>query len=418
MAWAETLQDASFRGVPFEVESVSRMGARSLAAHEYPYAAGADLEDMNIGPRQVQLRAVFYGDDYEARAARLISALEAPGPAYLVHPVHGAMLVMAERWADDLQADFEGTTVSMSFVERGTFTPLFEGGSASAKTDAVSVAASTARAAADDALVSRVAAVPATSWQRITALKAVFGQARQSLQALLSVTSNAKALLSDLDPVLYPRAYAADLLAVVDQALQGLPFGGRNMLYSGSAEAVVGSGLQDFETVRRTLAPASIELVPGVPVPDAVMTVDQAVAEAHARVHAATAIAECAAIVLAGELESTLLDRADIDSVTSQARAALQVAIDAARSTFDDEGRALVSQGLRDLAWRVQDAARAVVNQRPPLVSRPAPVGGPVRLVAHAIHGDADRAIEIARLNRLGRRVLVDAGEALNVYAR
>ena len=43
--------------------------------------------------------------------------------------------------------------------------------------------------------------------------------------------------------------------------------------------------------------------------------------------------------------------------------------------------------------------------------------GGPLRLVAHQIYGDASRAAELGRLNALGRQVLVERGDTLNVYA-
>lgn len=416
MAWKDTLLDASFRGIAFETVNTTRSGQRAIAVHEYPYTAGADLEDLNIGPRRVRVQAVFYGDDYEIRLAELVDALEAPGAAHLVHPIHGNMLVLAESWDDEHEAEFEGATVSISFVEHQTRDVVFSGAAASSKIDAVSSGAATARAAADDALADHVSKVPASAWQRITVFKNVFNQAKTQLRTLLSITSTAKVVLSDLDPILYPRAYAADLLSVIDVALQGLPFGGRNLLYRGNSTAS-GSGQQDFDTVRRTLSPGDVSLAPAVAVPSADMLADAAVTQAHARVYAATAIAECTAIIVAGELEETLLDRADIEAISNQTRSGLQVAITSAQAALDDVDRTAVSQALRDLAWQVQEAARAVVNQRPPLVRRTAPIGGPVRLVAHAIYGDGGRAPEIVRLNRLGRNVLVAAGDVLNVYA-
>jgi prophage DNA circulation protein len=51
-------------------------------------------------------------------------------------------------------------------------------------------------------------------------------------------------------------------------------------------------------------------------------------------------------------------------------------------------------------------------------VSKPAPVGGHARLVAHHLYGDHTRAAEIERLNSLGRRLLIEPGEVLRVYAR
>jgi len=109
--------------------------------------------------------------------------------------------------------------------------------------------------------------------------------------------------------------------------------------------------------------------------------------------------------------------RAEVEALASQTRQALQQAIDAARSALDGEGRGLASTALREVAYQVQEAALAVINQRPPLVRKLSPVSGPPRLVAHALHGEPARAVEIIRINRLGRRVFVERGDALNVYA-
>lgn len=417
MAWIDSLLQASFRGVPFEVVSVGRLGQRAIAAHEYPYTSGADLEDLGAGPRRVRVRAIFWGDDYETALHAFITALEAPGAGELVHPVHGSMTVMAGDWSDEHQADdVDSAIVEVQFVEDSVRTPVFTASSGAAKTDAIAAGASTARDAADDALARHVGKVPASNMLRITALKGAFAQAKSVLGGLMNATTGMKLLLSDLDPVLYPRSYVADLLAIVDRGLQGLPFGGRNLLFSGTATST-GSGAGDFTTARRLLDPAGVSITPIVDAPDAAMRADATLVEAHARAHAAAGIAEAAAIVLVGELEEPLLERADIEQLAGQARGALQVAIDAARAALDAEGRSEIGTALRALAYAVEEAARAVINQRPPLVRKPAPVGGPVRLLAHAFYGDASRASEIVRLNRLGRRVLVNAGEVLNVYS-
>jgi prophage DNA circulation protein len=416
MSW-DNLLAASFRGVPFEVESVGRAGQRAIAEHEYPYAAGADLEDMNLRARRVRVRAFFWGDDYAERLQDFMDALEAPGVGELTHPVHGGMKVMAEAWEDEHEADrIDSAIVSVSFVEDGQRNPVFTASSSAAKTDAIAAQAAASRQSADEALVRYVVRIPATGLLRITALKDAFSQAQNTLRGLMNVTSGVKLLLSDLDPLLYPRSYVADLLAIVDRGLQGLPFGGRNLLFSGSSSSA-GSGASDFSTARKLLDPAQVRIAPTVNAPTATMVADAAIAQAHAQVYAAAGIADAAAIVLAGELEAALLERADVEAIANQARDAVQVAIASARASLDAEGRGDTGTTLRALAYAVAQAARAVINQRPPLVRKAAPLAGPVRLVAHALYGDASRAPEIVRLNRLGRQVLVDAGEVLYVYS-
>jgi prophage DNA circulation protein len=419
MAWREKLLDASFRGVKFDVQGTGRSGSRSIVQNEYPYVAGADLEDMNLKPRQFRFKVIIWGDDYEDRLQALIDALEAPGTGELVHPVYGGIVAMAESWEDDHDPDLvDGVTLSISFIEHSTRNVAFAAYANSAQIDAVSTKGDEARAAADDALARYTEGVQDSPQFRLTVFKESFDQAKAALSKLLDTTA-LKVVLSDLEPVLYPRSYAADLLAVVDRALQGLPFGGRNILFDqlSGADQTEGSGSGDFATAAKTLDPAAVSVAPSAQGADSDMKADAAVVQAHARVHAAVAIADAAVIVLAGELEEALLNRSEIEAIANRARTAIQIAIDSARESLDAEGRGRVASTLGALAYAVLEAARAVINQRPPLVKRDSPLSGPVRLVAFQIYGDASRAPEIVRLNRLGRNVFVERGEELNVYA-
>lgn len=418
MAWQDTLLDASFRGVRFDVQNVDRSGSRSIAQNEYPYAAGADLDDLNLKARRFRFKVIIWGDDYEERLQQLVDALEAPGVGELVHPVYGGIQAMAETWEDQHEADLvDGVMLTITFLEHSTRVLVFTA-VGSGTLDAIATGADAARAAADEALVRHMEPLRDAPARRVSVLKDVFNQAKEALKKL-SDTTGLRAVLSDLDPVLYPRAYAADLVAVVDRALQGLPFGGRNLLFDNAsgAESVAGSGLGDYSAAAKALDPAAVAAAPSVPAPSADMQADAAVVQAHARAHAACAVADCALIILAGEMDQALLDRADLEALANTTRQALQVAIDAARAALDAEGRSQVSTALRSLAYAVLDATNAVINQRPPLVRRASPVEGPARLVAHQLYGDASRAQEIVRINRLGRQVFIARGEVLHVYA-
>lgn len=417
MAWQQTLLDASFRGVRFDVQNVDRSGARSIVQNEYPYSDGALLDDLGLKARRFRFKVIVWGDDYEARLQQLIEALEASGPGWLVHPVYGGLHALAESWEDQHEADLvDGVMLSITFVEHSTRTVVFTG--AGNQLDAIAAKSDESRSAADEALVRKVQDLQGEPAVRLSILKDAFNQAKEALKAL-SNTTGLRAILSDLDPVLYPRAYVADLVAVVDRALQGLPFGGRNLLFDNASgtPSVSGSGLGDYTKAAASLDPGKVQVTPATEGPSADMQADAAAVQAHARVHCACALADCALIVLAGELDDPQLDRADIEALANSVRAAIQKAIDAARAALDAEGRGQVCTSLRTLAYTVQEAARAVINRRPPLVLRNSPIDGPVRLVAHQIYGDPARAPEIARINRLGRKVYIDRGDALHVYS-
>lgn len=74
MAWNLTLQDASFRGVSFEVQSVEDRGEKALCVHEYPYRSGAEVEDLGRKPRVIPVTAIFWGVAYESRIKALVAA--------------------------------------------------------------------------------------------------------------------------------------------------------------------------------------------------------------------------------------------------------------------------------------------------------------------------------------------------------
>ena len=76
MAWNLTLQDASFRGVSFEVQSVEDRGEKALCVHEYPYRSGAEVEDLGRKPRVIPVTAIFWGVAYESRIKALVAAFE------------------------------------------------------------------------------------------------------------------------------------------------------------------------------------------------------------------------------------------------------------------------------------------------------------------------------------------------------
>ena len=64
--WTDSLRFASFRGVPFEVESVSFSGGRRVAVYEMPGRDQAVTEDLGRKPRIAPFAAYVIG----ARATR------------------------------------------------------------------------------------------------------------------------------------------------------------------------------------------------------------------------------------------------------------------------------------------------------------------------------------------------------------
>ena len=406
MSWSQNLLQASFKGVAFDIDSVNDATARSVAVNEYPYTDGADAEDLGANARTMRFSAIVWGDDYESRLQVLLAAIKSADPGELVHPILGSIKrALCVSWDVDHNADLrDGCKLNLSFLEAAATKRIFTTPSAVVAAEKVTELGASARSAADAELVQRVEEVATGPVPTVLVLRAAMNQAL-SLARRLSDTTAVPVLVSNLDPVVSPTAYTADMRAVQEGALLGMPFGGRNIAFTG--DVVAGNGLGDFDRAAVLLGPTALTLIS----PD----VNGQLVQAHARVHGACSLAEAAAIVLAAELDQALLERAELERLAAVVRSALQAALEAMRAA--SPGTA-TGAALRELAYQVQAAAKAVIEQRPPVVTKASPVTGPLRLVAHALYGDHTRAAELVRLNGFGRELVATAGQELSVYAR
>lgn len=103
MTWREELQrvtmpdgrrliGASFRGVPFFVESSDRSGGRRTVTHEFPLRDDPTIEDLGRRTRSFGVDGYVIGDDYLVERDALLAALEdSAGPGELVHPYYGVL---------------------------------------------------------------------------------------------------------------------------------------------------------------------------------------------------------------------------------------------------------------------------------------------------------------------------------------
>lgn len=83
---------ASFRGVPFFVESADRAGGRRTIVHEFPLRDDPTVEDLGRRARVFSVEGYVIGDDYLRQRDALLAALEdVAGPGELVHPYYGTL---------------------------------------------------------------------------------------------------------------------------------------------------------------------------------------------------------------------------------------------------------------------------------------------------------------------------------------
>lgn len=98
MGWRDRMGPASFRGVPFFVETAEREGGRRTVLHEYPLRDKPFAEDMGRRARSFQVDGHVVGEDYLASRDALIAALEESGPGELVHPYYGTLRVSCTKF--------------------------------------------------------------------------------------------------------------------------------------------------------------------------------------------------------------------------------------------------------------------------------------------------------------------------------
>jgi prophage DNA circulation protein len=122
MAWLDELDDASFRGVAFQVQKDKLRGGRRLANHQYPLRDKPKAEDLGSKQKQFSFDAYFVGVDGTFDASdKFVDALDAGGSGLLIHPSYGQLQVMVDDWTRSIDYINEQNIIrfQLIFVESG-----------------------------------------------------------------------------------------------------------------------------------------------------------------------------------------------------------------------------------------------------------------------------------------------------------
>lgn len=421
MAWEQSLLPAKFGGIEFDIIKTDDTADRALVEHAYPFVDGADVEDMGRGARKISVGAIFHGADYETRLNAFLKKLDGynefyPDPKnhpyqYLQHPVFGEVQVAVARYAVSHEADnVDQATVTVEFVESTPGNPFFD-----AKT-----ATDNAQAVSDKAAAVKSAAVEKCGWlaefrklNPLSALAKLRAALMGPFNTLMGYVGNIQDIVGDVlaEAKAWGDAVSNMTTALLDlrdwtQGLEGQWLTIRNNL-----------GSFDIFTKPSSDAPAPIAL-------NTVATEAHAVAVAQLVVDVmmTATMAEAAGIIFASEAQASsgagaTLSPDKIEEISNAARTAIESAIQHARAVFAPEQSRNITEPLKELAISVQDAARSVIEARPPLVQRTITVPGNLRLTAHMLYGDHSRAAELVRLNG-ARSPFVELGEVVYAYAK
>jgi prophage DNA circulation protein len=87
------MQPASFRGIPFLVESEATSSGKKTVTHDYPNSNKRFVEELGDMPPVFNIAALIHGDLSGELRLRLEDAFRLPGLGELVHPVYGPVQV-------------------------------------------------------------------------------------------------------------------------------------------------------------------------------------------------------------------------------------------------------------------------------------------------------------------------------------
>lgn len=120
MAWIDNLRAATFRGVPFKVDTHDTQGGRRTVRHDFPYRDMPFVEDMGRRGKEFSIDAYVVGDDYMRQRDEIMRACDEPGSAELVHPYLGTLQVVCTGWSlRESKSEGRMARFSLSFLEVG-----------------------------------------------------------------------------------------------------------------------------------------------------------------------------------------------------------------------------------------------------------------------------------------------------------
>ncbi|STX11675.1 Mu-like prophage DNA circulation protein [Klebsiella pneumoniae] len=436
MAWETDLQDASFRGVAFDIINTRDSMQRDIAQHEYPYRDGANIDDLGAKPRSLQCQAVFFGDDYESRLQAFMAALYTRGPGELIHPVFG---VMPDMLCYVYQVNHEAEnpdycTVDLQFLQDGLDVEFFVREWPLSQADAIF---NQAQGILDNAatLLDNGMKPLRTARQYLARAKALGVTALNMVAVLRGDITGF--ISSTTDFVNFPSAFMNDIQSALSlQSSAAMSsISGDSAVYA-SAPAVVIADWAAVKTQADEVAALPAGLVTGdvtasVEMPANVTTSDIRELIAMTMISVAIELAKQASDLLSDETITASLSPDDISLIAGDARQAVQNAIDSVRSTWAAEMENVSSSatsialqyqpvidGLRDTALSLQSMAVALINARPPMIQRTVASATNLHLLAHLWYGDYTRAGELKLLNpSLRDPNHIIPGDVLNGYA-
>lgn len=401
MTWPDDLRPASFRGVPFKVDTVAQAGGRRAAVHEFPYRDTPLVEELGRQARRFQVEGYVLGADYVLQRQRLVAALEGASAGYpsspggtLVHPTVGELEVLCVGFEVRETITREGRIArfSMEFVEAGRELQPVAGVDATGGADLASAAlyAQAQASYQDDVQTAGVVA------EALDAIEAVVREVDRQLRRLdvfsgplRSVRALEDALTVLVGTVAELVTAPATLAATAAEALEAV---------LDSAGSLPGA----LEAYRTLLYLEPLE-VPG-----------GGSQSASIRGNSAAAVGLFRAMALGGAVRAAArVDWPTLDEAQA-ARAELEAVLDELEAGTDDE----LNLALGGLRLALQAAVPPPGQNLPEVTTYQLAATLPALVVAHRLYQDPGRAEELVARNHVANPMRVVGGRALQVLSR
>ncbi|KGT95298.1 hypothetical protein NG99_04570 [Erwinia typographi] len=435
VAGIDTLMEASYRGVPFDVVATRDTLARDTVNYAYPYHDGATVEDQGLKAINFRLSTILFGLDWKQQLNALITAFKTGGPGELIHPIYNSIprAQFLEAGIEKRAEEMDAVTVELVFVESGEVQALFEAASADRASESIT--------STGNSLLDGAASAFSTAMRDIRELEngverinTIVAQGEYVLDGVREQIQGATASVSNLLDT--PAALVSDLKSLLSTFSDSL--------------TLTGSGVKsDWQQVTR-LAQTTVALPQQYVASRSIVTIskpyrlplsrvtairssDTQLVTRTAQLVTVSELTAVAATIFANETTTPSLTSTQTEAITNNVRSAIADALSACRTalltdisearsrglTADTRTLSTTITQLQALAYTLQKQAAALIQQRPPLVTREVTRRANLHLVAFDWYADASRAEELLRLNpQLANPNDLRPGMTLYAYSR
>jgi prophage DNA circulation protein len=410
--WRDRKQGASFRGVPFLVDTDSVPVGRRTQLHEFPQRDQPFVEDLGRRTRQYKFVGFVAGDDFLAQRDRLLTALDTPGPGELVHPWFGRLTVTA----GECELSHARNELGMARFNLVFIDGMLEFPTQSANTRRVLAAQAPSLFESSKGRFNAAMATVDLARQRTSAVRSALSGA---LGYALKFLSPGTALGTDLNGLVSslmngPGAFADSLLSGVSGLQRTFSgYGSSGSFNSSRTQAAELSSLQASAPVPAdpkvaTIQVAVVGLVQDAALLDVLLDMAEVPVAVSQGVSAPAAVdvqlAQQGATVTAGtEVETAVPVADDVLAV----RDAISEALWSVAGESPPDHFGVLSETRVALDRHLTEVARSGVGLR---VYAPAETVSSL-VLAHALYGDALRSGEIVARNRVRHPGFVPATE-------